>query len=129
MKVFILVDNKGGRMFFGKRQSRDSLLIEDVLKTVGEESLYITPYSAPLFEGAAVETESFPSDGYFFNETLPLKENIEKIDTLIIYKWNRDYPADFYLDIDPKAEGFTLSETSEFSGSSHEKITKEIYTR
>ena len=48
----------------------------------------------------------------------------EKINELIIYKWNRKYPADFVFEM---PEGFVLTETAEFQGSSHEKITKEIY--
>ena len=54
---------------------------------------------------------------------------IEKIDNIIIYKWNRIYPSDLYFDIDIKNGQWKLIETEEFQGSSHEKITKEIYRR
>ena len=50
--------------------------------------------------------------------------NAEKI---IIYKWNRLYPADVRFDID--LDGWKLKKTAEFAGSSHEKITKEVYIK
>ena len=51
----------------------------------------------------------------------------EKIDSIILYRWNRVYPADTYFDID--LSGWQLVRTGEFSGASHELITKEVYTR
>ena len=45
-----------------------------------------------------------------------------------LYKWNRDYPADFYFDID-YANDYKLETTLDFVGTSHEKITKEVYVR
>ena len=51
------------------------------------------------------------------------------ISRLIIYNWNRRYPFDRQLDISPAKMGFKLVSVTEFEGSSHEKITKEIYER
>ena len=45
-----------------------------------------------------------------------------------MFRWNRDYPADTYFDLSLES-GWTRTETSEFAGSSHETITKEIYIR
>ena len=52
----------------------------------------------------------------------------DKINSVIVYKWNRQYPSDMKLDIEP-SEGRVLVSSVEFAGYSHEKITKEVYSR
>ena len=131
MKVAICVDDAFGMTFFGKRQSRDRVLIEELLRTAGGRIL-ISPFSRLLFEQypAVTVSESFLNDAaegdLCFVENVPLKPYVDKIDTLIVYHWNRSYPSDKKLDID--LTGWNLVSTEEFAGSSHEKITKEIYT-
>ncbi len=51
----------------------------------------------------------------------------EKIEQVIIYRWNRTYPADVYLDLD--LSQWVSRERHEFQGFSHEKITEERYER
>ena len=53
----------------------------------------------------------------------------EKVEALILYRWNRRYPFDRTLDFDPAENGLMLREVTEFVGYSHEKITKEIYEK
>ena len=53
--------------------------------------------------------------------------NTGQVDSVILYKWNRVYPADQYFAMD--LSGWKLVETVEFPGSSHEKITEERYER
>ena len=50
----------------------------------------------------------------------------KRIEQFIIYRWNRVYPADVSVEIGAE---WKLTETEEFLGFSHEKITKEIYCR
>ena len=64
---------------------------------------------------------------FCFVENKALKDWEEQIDTIIVYRWNRVYPADTYLDID--LSGWQLVSTGEFSGASHERITKEVYRK
>ena len=54
----------------------------------------------------------------------PYEEHIEKI---VLFRWNRKYPADFYFDIELEGSGWRMTEVGEFSGFSHKKIIKEIY--
>ena len=49
------------------------------------------------------------------------------IESVILYKWNRRYPSDTKFDLD--LNGWTLISTTDFPGSSHEKITEEVYIR
>ena len=135
MTVFVCVDDENGMLFNRRRQSRDRVLIEDVLRTAGGAPLWVSPYSAPLFAEAdpAVHTAEQPleaagAEEACFVEVPPLAPWLARIQTLIVYRWNRLYPSDRRLDIDP-AQGFSLRETSEFAGSSHEKITKEVWSR
>ena len=128
MKLIVCVDDKNGMMFNNRRQSRDKILIENMLEFCKGEQLCIDEYSAVLFpENSVVVCENFENveNGYIFVEdTLP---NEEKIQEIIIYKWNRVYPADTYFNI--SLESWTLTETIDFEGSSHEKITRERYVR
>ncbi len=134
MRVIVCLDDRLGMMFNNRRQSRDSVLVQDVLKDLGDEKLYISPYSEPLFEGtdANVRVKKNPlkaakRDSVCFIEDMHLSEYKEEIDTVIIYRWNRHYPCDFYFDLD--INEYELVSGYEFAGSSHEKITKEVYKR
>jgi len=137
MKVIVCVDDNNGMMFNNRRQSRDRILIEDVVKNVVGGNLLMAPYSEPLFKDSNIDAfflseyildEADPED-YCFIENKALLPYSDKIDELIIYRWNRTYPADMHLDIDPAALSMKHVSTTEFAGSSHEKITKELYKR
>ena len=49
MTVFVCIDDRGGMLFNKRRQSRDSKVIEDVVRTVGDGVLYISDFSELLF--------------------------------------------------------------------------------
>ena len=48
---------------------------------------------------------------------------------IVLYRWNRHYPSDVKWEPDLEGLGFALTETTEFPGTSHEKITREVYVR
>jgi len=131
--VAVCLDDELGRTFGGRRQSRDRVLLADLLAECGEHALYAERYSETLFPGSAHVTVCddpmavCPDGGVCFLETLPIKPRVAQIDRLILYRWNRLYPADFYMDIDPIGAGFVLESVLEFEGSSHARITKEVY--
>ena len=132
--VAVCLDDEGGVMFNNRRQSRDRVLINELMNNIGSR-VHIHPYSSKLFQGyeGIVESEnpfeSVLSGECVFVEQLGIKAHLDKIDRLIIYRWNRLYPADTYFDIDPEKEGFKLTSLTEFAGSSHEKISKGIYAK
>ena len=132
MTVFVCIDDKGGMVFNHRRQSRDRIQQQDMLRECGGRPLRIAPRSSALFSesSAAEASENYLSaagpEDFCFAEEPPLLPWTENIHRLILYRWNRAYPADGYLDIDIR-EGWQLQETTEFPGSSHEKITKETY--
>ena len=129
MNIALCVDDDMGMLFNSRRQSRDRELIKDFAETVGENKIFIAPYSEILFQEYNVTTDKKMLDVAGENDFCFVeKENIlpfsSKINKLIIYKWNRKYPSDFTFLM---PEGFKLAETYDFKGSSHEKITKEVY--
>ena len=66
-------------------------------------------------------------DEYCFVENIDVNTIINKVDKIIVYNWNRHYPADRYFNIN--LEEWVVDSEKEFSGSSHEKISEKIYVR
>ena len=48
-----------------------------------------------------------------------------RVERVVLYRWDRAYPADLCWDL--SLEGWTLARREEFPGFSHEIITKEVY--
>ncbi len=133
MIAVICVDDNNGMLFNNRRQSRDMLLIEDLIKYANTNKILINDFSKSLFadyENNILISDTFLSDAnendICFVENIDLNEYKDKINTLIIYKWNRVYPADFYFKLD--LNSYRLIETKDFKGNSHDKITREIYS-
>jgi hypothetical protein len=63
---------------------------------------------------------------YFYVED-PDQIHEEEVDKIILYRWNRSYPADQFFPIDLST--WTRTESIDFSGYSHEKITRETFVK
>ena len=137
MKLIFCIDEKKGMMFFGKRQSQDSVLREHVAKLVANVPLWMNHYSASQFD-----TESIPNlniddaflqeaaqGEYCFVEDAPLAPFEKWIERIAIFRWDRTYPADRYFDLQLGSGQWHLVGTSEFAGHSHDLITMEVYER
>lgn len=136
MHVIVCLDNQNGMLFNRRRQSRDRAVIVDILQNLEGRLLKVRKFSEDIFpvDGETIwvsdkSPADVEADQVCFLEDAPLSPVLERITTLTIYRWNRDYPGDFYLDIDPIAAGLTLQSRTEFPGYSHDKITKEVYVR
>ena len=135
MKLIVCLDERGGMEFNKRRQSRDSRLIEDMLSLTADTTLYISEYSRLLFGDKAnvnviddiSRLKKEASNGYFFMEKKLSELQSYSINEVVIYYWNRHYPSDVYFDLDMSL--FELVDTKEFVGSSHEKITREVYKK
>lgn len=131
MTLIVCLDDKNGMMFGTKRQSRDSVLTRRIIALTEGKKLVLSPYSAPLFEEKKeVTVAQDPAsvaggEDYLFIEDTPLPES--GFDTILIYRWNRRYPATRFFTL--STEGFQLTETAEFAGSSHDCITEERWTK
>ena len=134
MIAAVCIEDRGGMCFCGRRVSRDSAQQADLLALAGERRLRMNRKSAALFPGTDVTAEedflekAGPGEVCFV-EDRPLRPVLDRLEQLVVYRWNRTYPSDLQLDLDPAADGFVLTEQKEFPGSSHETITREIYER
>ena len=132
MYIILCLDDNYGLAFNHRRQSQDRIVAEDISKTVGEKKLWITDYSRKLFQAVSnLEISENPKEEakegeYVFQELETLDTGDKRIEQFIIYRWNRVYPADVSVEIGVE---WKLTDTEEFPGFSHEKITKEIYCR
>lgn len=134
MIVILCLDDKKGMMFNNRRQSKDKLVIQDILKLVDGKKLFISSYSESLFQGLEsnlIIDDNFlnnaTKEDYCFVENNNLKDFSEKIEKIIVYKWNRIYPSDLKLEI--PIQDWNLIDSFEFAGNSHDKITREVYVK
>ena len=133
MTIYLCLDERNGMLFNNRRQTRDAVVLAD-MSADAQGRLMIEPFSQRLLERNRIPysliQEPLPEDltGIgFFVEKRPLEDLVSKACRLVLYRWNRHYPADTYFDLDLKELGFALAETTEFPGKSHETITKEVY--
>lgn len=130
MKLIICVDDNNGMMFNKRRQSKDSAVRSDIAAEVGKNTLWMNRYSAKQFQDipdlqiCVQEDFLAKAEGYAFAECDVIDVKPEQV---ILYKWNRLYPADVHFNLD--LSSFRLERTTEFEGTSHEKITKEVYVK
>ena len=134
MIAVICLDDNNGMLFNNRRQSRDKILIEDLIKSSNGNKILINEFSKLLFvgfENLVDVSDTFLCDAkennICFIENVDLTEFEDKIDRLIIYKWNRVYPADFSCTLDFSA--FTLVGEFVFEGNSHPVINKQIFVK
>lgn len=129
MTLYICLDDRNGLQFNKRRQSRDSAVLEDIRSRI-TGNLLIDPFSEKLIREGSIPYVLPPETAEdFFAENVPSHELLEKTGKIVIYRWNRHYPADVRWEPDLAAMGFVERETAEFPGTSHEKITREVYER
>lgn len=134
MKVFVCVDKNGGIMFNKRRVSQDSVLRKRIIEICEGSPLYMSEYSSKQFEDFKDNIkadDNFVSlckkDDFCFMEDIPVPP--EKIDELYLFNWNRNYPSDIKLSFNPEKEGLKKISSTDFEGSSHEKITMTVYKK
>lgn len=138
MYLIFCVDDQYGLQFNHRRQSCDSKVIEDVINQAEDNALLVSTYSSALFKDypeANIKVTELPEihtmhNEYCFIERNPSKElNYADIQGIILYHWNRKYPADMVLDphILKFIQNCKIAGVKEFPGSSHKNIRKEIF--
>ena len=134
MIAVICIDDRGGMSFNRRRQSQDRLLRQDLLREAGSRPVWMSGYSLRPFPSPPANLR--PAEDFyrragagelcFFENTDPVP-HLASAEGLILYHWNRVYPSDLRLPL--PLEGWTMSRREEFPGSSHERITKEVFIR
>lgn len=133
MTLILCIDDRLGLTFNGRRQSQDEVLRERILHLAEGKKLWMTPYSAKQFspnDGICISDDpenAAGEDDFYFAEDAPFDPN--KASGVVLYLWNRHYPSDRVLEIHPKDLGMKRISKKDFVGSSHKKITEEIYSQ
>lgn len=134
MKLIVCLDDRNGMLFNDRRQSKDRILRQKILGLVGENKLWMNGYSARQFSqdaGNIIVDEDFleraACEDYCFVENTDIAPYAARIDTVVIYRWNRVYPSNVKFPTEIFEGRWERMESCDFSGSSHEKITQEVY--
>ena len=129
MIMIVCLDDKNGMAFNRRRQSRDRVLTERIRTITSGSVLWMNAYSAKLFSGGVNVDEDFMEKAgegeYCFVETFA--PELDRAEGVIIYRWNREYPADVYFTAD--MSGMEIESSFEFEGSSHECITENLFKK
>lgn len=134
MKLIVCVDDKFGMLFGGRRQSKDCALRENMLELTQNSLLWMNAYTAAQFEDKADNIrideaclEKVGAEEYCFAENSDIVPYADRVRCVILYHWNRTYPSDSRFPIELFADRWHLESVTEFSGTSHETITREVY--
>lgn len=139
MFVIVCVDDKMGLSFAKKRQSMDTVLRQKLLQLCNGKRLWMREYTAKQFEGEPTDSveiktsETYLAEAqdndYCFVEIDDILPYADKINGIVLCRWNRVYPSDKKLLIPGKMEDWTIHLLEEFSGKSHKKITLELWEK
>ena len=132
MILIAVVDDHMGMCFNQRRLSRDRVLSDKILDLTDGKILWMNPYSEKLFGPVHSQInidDNFLREAaqgeYCFVETEDPATAKDWIEQIILFKWNRRYPADIFFSID--LNKWELKHTEDFAGNSHAKITMEVY--
>ncbi len=137
MILIACIDDKGGLMFNRRRQSQDQTLRDYILKMTAGSRLWMNAYTFGQFKQEDAPqiqvAEDFPSQAgtgeYCLCENTDFHLWEGRVEQVILFRWNRTYPADLYFRQVFSLNGWHCTQSEEFPGYSHEKITKEVYER
>ncbi len=134
MNVIVCIDEEGGMLFAGRRQSKDRVLRQQARELAQGQPLWMNSYTARQFaeDGCEVRVDdSFldnaPADAWCFVENCPLMPYLSQIGKIAVYRWNRLYPSDVRFDLAEQINSRTMVSRRDFMGNSHACITEEVY--
>ena len=134
MRIIVCLDDQNGMFFGTRRQSKDCILRQDILKMTEDAVLWMNAYSAGQFTEEAPQLridedflEKAAPDDWCFVENVSVGQVAESVNQVVIYRWNRKYPATVKFPGELFQNRWKLTERRDFPGFSHETITKEVY--
>ncbi|MSS19275.1 hypothetical protein [Pseudoramibacter porci] len=140
MILVMFLDPKNGMAFNHRRQTRDSAVIDRLRQLFPGKCFWGTLKTEALFDGQ--EGVTFRADTDFlkkagkgeiavaeFASSEALLDVDASIERLIIYRWDKVYPADLICTYPLAPKGWNLTAQQVFAGTSHDTITEEVYTR
>ena len=133
--LMVCVDDRYGMLFNRRRQSSDRKVTERICALCDSKKLWINSYSAALFPNCG---EICIADDFLdrasggdccFVENIDVAPYMDRISKIVLFRWNKKYPADLYFPAEQLNELWRLERSQDFSGTSHDKITMEVYCR
>lgn len=132
---FVCVDDRFGMRFNHRRQSSDRAVIEKIIDFAEGKHLWMEPYSASLFPSSATICcdkdflQKASSGDCCFVERICVRRYLNRAEKIVLFHWNRRYPADLYFPKKVLESDFRMVQSSDFAGFSHEQVTMEVYVR
>ncbi len=134
MIAAICIDDNNGMMFNKRRLSQDREIINDLIRNFGKHRIFTNNFSSILFEDyndKVIIDDNLMSvakkNDVCFIENIEINKYSDKINGIILYRWNRKYPSDMKLNMN--LSNFKLDTQYDFKGNSHDKITREVYIK
>lgn len=129
MILAVCVDDRMGISFQGRGLSKDALLREKLMALAGEK-LRMSVYSGKQFGLGVYAGADYLScagaDDWCFCENDEYLAFSDRVERIVLFKWNRAYPADLYFSFPGR---WRLVSAEDFPGKSHETITMEVYEK
>ena len=129
MILAVCVEERMGLQFQGRRLSKDACVRRKLLELSGGR-LRMSAYSAKQFDDPVYAGTDYLSgagvDDWCFVENGDYQEHADNIHRIILFHWNRAYPADLFFSF--PGDWRKVSE-EDFPGNSHDQITMEVYER
>ena len=135
MIAIVCVDENNGILFNKRRVSRDKVLIQWIIKRIGQKTIWMRAYSKELFEEYDnIEVcddylDKASLGDYCFVEDGTISEYHDKLEAILLCNWNRTYPSDVKFTIALQNGDWEKYRTEEFIGNSHDKITVEEWKK
>lgn len=134
--MIVALDDRNGMMFNNRRQSQDVKLREYLIQLTQGSNLFLNQYSFTQFKGMDLTNvtvddsfiEKANENDFCFVENKALAPYLNKINTIFVCRWNRDYPSDLKFDID-LSNNYKLISSVDIVGKSHKEITLEEWSK
>ena len=134
MVLIVCLDDQNGMLFNKRRQSMDQYVRERIIELCSQQPLWMNSYSAgqfseilPNFQIVEDFLDQADAGAYCFVENVDVTPVSDRVEKIIIFRWNRRYPADVKFPIALFSNRWRLDRAEDFVGSSHERITQEVY--
>lgn len=105
MILIVCIDKTSGMAFNKRRQSKDVRLREQILSLTKERTLLMNRYSMKMFgdHPQIRVNENFLDSAieydYCFAENVDVVPYEDKIEKIVLYKWNKTYPSELKFGI------------------------------
>lgn len=127
--IALCIDKENGRSFYGRRTSSDREVRKRLLDMC--DTLHVDSYTAAQFTEdygkekiRVVDDPAGITEGTAFIELQDIPGDADRI---IIFNWNRKYPADKFLDF--RFSGWRKVKKEDFEGYAHPKVTMNVWER